>query len=209
MPDRQTFDAVTTPACAVTDSPIAMDPAGTDAAPASPAPYIPPDAEEAYNAWGATCGPAALAAILARPVMSLREAMQPYKGYTPIADMRRALDRLGVSYRVLRKDFVVQGGSINPRCPSFVGRLSIIQFHGSWMNAGVHPGAALTRTHWVAVNHDEESIYDVNAGPTGDGGWMSFADWDHIIVPMIGDTKRGWDGKWSVRSTILVRRSNA
>lgn len=163
--------------------------------------YVPTDAAEAYDAWGATCGPNALAAALGRPVMSLREAMHPYKGYTAFAGMTRALDRLGEPYAVLRKDF----RRLDVDASAWSRRLTIVQWHGSWMTPGVHPGAALSRTHWVAVDHATRLVYDVNAGPTGDGGWFGMEDWKRLAATIMVEV-RGCNGDWSARSTILVGR---
>jgi hypothetical protein len=164
--------------------------------------YVPPDADEAYRAWKSTCGPAACAAILGRPIMSLREAFSPYKGYTPFASMKRALERLDIEHATLRKCFKLRGVYLRW---DWTGHLSIIQWHGSWMNLGVHPGAALTRTHWVAFDNASKLVYDVNAGPTGDGGWVTLDEWQDIAKRIMAEV-RGCDGTYSTRSTILVKR---
>lgn len=75
--------------------------------------YTPPDVDEAHEAWGANCGPVALAAAFERPVMSVFEAVaqlpknraskqlglgigrQAYRGYMGVGHLREAVKRLG------------------------------------------------------------------------------------------------------------------
>lgn len=168
--------------------------------------YVPPDTYQAYLDWGATCGPAALAAILACRVMSLKKVMQPYRGYTTFGAMRLALKKLDVPYHVLRNDFKLTLGFAGV---SYAGRLSMIQWGGSWLQPGVHVGAALSRTHWVAVVEDPVRIYDVNAGSAGTGCWVTLQDWMTVIAPSIMETIRGCDGTWSARSTIMIGRQSS
>lgn len=78
--------------------------------------YTPPDVDEASEAWGANCGPCALAAVLGRPVAAIRDAVSKpsrkttqtalfkdekpfstYPGYMGIRDLRRAVVRAGAS----------------------------------------------------------------------------------------------------------------
>lgn len=158
----------------------------------------PTDTLEAFETWEATCGPAALAAILGRSVMSLREKVKPYRGFMSIADMLRSLRSLKVEHTLMRKDFnqlipQVQRGD-------YIGRLSIIQWGGSWLTPGVHPGASLCRTHWIAYRHSPPVIYDVNAD-----GWISTTAWETVMAPEIMRHVRGCDGTWRTRSTILIK----
>ena len=158
--------------------------------------YLPPDTTEAYDAWGANCGPAALAALTRRPVMGLREHCQPWKGYLSFAGMLKALRSVGVGHLVVRRDFktINETGTVE----RYPGRLSLIQWGGPWLRAGVHPGAALCRTHWVAVQHNPRAVYDVNSGD-----WQDFDEWVHVARAIMRETPRS-DGTWQIRGSILV-----
>jgi len=65
----------------------------------------PQDVDAAYETWGASCGPAALAALLGLDLEHVREAVSnggEFRGYMNIPMMRAALERLRVPYLVLR-----------------------------------------------------------------------------------------------------------
>lgn len=159
--------------------------------------YLPPDVDEQHAAWGANCGPAALAALLRVPVAHVREACQPFPGYVSFAHMLRALGRLGVEHGVIRRDFKGVNTILDPA--KWWGRLVLIQWGGAWLNPGVRPGAALCRTHWVAVTEESRSVYDVNAGDWLDGG-----EWRLLAKLIMREVPR-CDGTWSVRGSIVVR----
>jgi hypothetical protein len=162
------------------------------------APYhLPTDVDEQFEAWGANCGPAALAALLGVNVARVRDACQPFPGYTNFASMLRAIQRLGVEAAVLRKDFKLHNLPLDSR--RWHGRMSLIQWGGSWMKPGVHPGAALARTHWVAVRHEGEVVYDVNADY-----WLSIPQWEQFAKVIMAEVPR-CDGTWSIRGSIIVR----
>jgi hypothetical protein len=163
--------------------------------------YVPPDVQAAYEAFGANCGPAALAAMLGRPVMDLRRAIEPFRGFMSFADMIRSLKSLGVEHVTMRKDFKLIGALVAD-AHKWDGRLTIIQWGGKWLQPGVHPGAALSRTHWIAVRHSPELAYDVNAGEYG--GWLTFGQWGELAKAIMAEVPK-CDGQWSARSTILVR----
>lgn len=62
-------------------------------------PAVLPDTIKAGDAWGANCGPMALAAVLDLPtVEAARPLVQPFRGFMAPADMYRALGRAGVRY---------------------------------------------------------------------------------------------------------------
>lgn len=158
--------------------------------------YVPPDTIEAYDVWGANCGPAALAALTRRTVMSLREHCQPWKGYLSLASMLGALWSVKVAHHVHRRDFKLTGKAHDPT--RFGGRLSLIQWGGPWLREGIHPSAALCRTHWVAVRHRPLCVYDVNADD-----WQDPEDWEYVARTIMAEVPR-CDGTWTVRGSILV-----
>jgi hypothetical protein len=154
--------------------------------------HVPSDVEAAYDAWGAACGPAAVAALLGMEVNSLRPHLGAKRWANP-SDIRRALDALERphTYR----------GSVNRGDLDFPERgLAFVQIAGPWLGPGVPVGAAYRHTHWVAV--DRCFIFDINEGDAG--GWLSIAGWKQWIAPeLVAHTKRA-DG-WYVRATIEVR----
>lgn len=161
--------------------------------------YSPPDAIEANEAWGATCGPAAFAAVVGRPVMDCKSLFRPGPTYTNFATMLRALVAADVAHVVTRRDFKPTGNQMPRKGECWYGRLELIQFNGSWMNPGVHPGAALTRTHWIAACHQPVAVYDVNAD------WQDREEWERTTAREIAADIKGCDGTWQVRGCIWVQ----
>lgn len=152
--------------------------------------YNPPDADEAYEQFRLNCGPAALAALLGRPVLSLRNAFPHYprKPYSNPTHLRAALDFLGVPHRRPaagqgRRDFPARG-------------LAFIQFDGPWCAPDVPVFVAYRQTHWVGSSG--AMVYDVNAGE-----WLTRAEWEAEVLPLlIAATKRATG--WWVRTGIEV-----
>lgn len=136
--------------------------------------YTPPDIAEAYDEWKANCGPAALAALVGRPLAQVREAFPdfPAKPWANPTHMRAALTRLDWSHRY---------------CDGWPERgLAFIQWEGPWLDPGVPVGAAYRHTHWVAAA--EGKVFDVNAG-----NWTTPDEWVTRIVPLFVTGKvTGW-----------------
>jgi hypothetical protein len=62
-------------------------------------PPILSDTFEAGDAWGANCGPMALAAVLGLPTVgAVREFVRPFHGFMNPTHMRTALDRAGARH---------------------------------------------------------------------------------------------------------------
>lgn len=148
--------------------------------------FAPMDVTAANEAWGANCGPAALAAALRCMVDRTAPLFPDFgrKGYVNAGDMERAL-------RMRSVPFAKTGWGLDPHFG-----VALIQIHGSWCNPGVPLGAALRRTHWVAVQHNHEGrwIYDVNADRwTTENKWL-----DGALADVIAATK-GASGDWQYR----------
>jgi hypothetical protein len=151
--------------------------------------YTPPDVAEAYDAYRANCGPAALAAVLRRPVMSVREFFPqfPARAWTNPTQMRAAADAAGVMWKA----------HVLPlrRLPSYRG-LVLLQIDGPWCDPGVPVGAAYRHTHWVGL--DGGMVYDANAGE-----WLPPRRWaDEIMSDIVSRTPRATG--WWVRSGIEI-----
>jgi hypothetical protein len=142
--------------------------------------YTPPDVYSAYDVWGANCGPGALAAILRRPVMTIRPLLEGWKGrpYMNPTHLQQALRAAQQPFRVVRR-----------LGPGVTYGLWFVQWEGPWTAPKVPARAAYPYTHWVGVAQTEDQgqlIYDVNAGDEACwGGWVAKRFWDQRVVPAI------------------------
>ena len=135
------------------------------------------DAAAAFDAWGANCGPAALAAALGMTLDEVRPYMVGFeaKGYTNPSLMFDSLRRIGRFWRS------IGAGD----WPAF--GLVRIQWEGPWTAPGVPIRARYRYTHWIAAARSAArgvGIFDVNAMGNGTG-WCALADWEREIVPFI------------------------
>jgi hypothetical protein len=141
------------------------------------------EAHAASEAWGANCGPGALAAVLGLALDAVHPHLEKFdqKRYTNPSMMRVALRSLGVDHewRVGRFGLFPSYG------------LARVQWDGPWTKPGVPPAAAYRHTHWVgsampdrAVSdpHDVE-IFDINAMCVG--GWIDLPQWSTQLVPWL------------------------
>jgi len=136
--------------------------------------YVPTDVDEAHEAWGANCGPCALAAMLGRQVNAVRELFEPWPGYTNPTLIKRAVERAGRRW-VLSWEKAVQAG------------LGFIQFQGPWEKGG--PRAEYRHTHWVALARRPWCgggpvlmVYDAAAGEAG--GWVQIGAFSGLVMPL-------------------------
>lgn len=112
--------------------------------------YTPPDVDTASEAWGANCGPGALAAAFERPVMSVFDAVAEvpskceqlalvppparYRGYMGITQLQRAIVALGGRVGHVWRPFdPTHVGPDHPvrRCPEGV-LLVMVDWLGPW-----------------------------------------------------------------------------
>lgn len=151
--------------------------------PARRQPWTPPDTEEAWQKWGANCGPCALAAILGLRLVDVAPHFDGFsrRRYMNPTDVKAALDRLHVQHRVTRD------------WPEF--GLAFLQWEGPWR----HISEAYRHTHWVAVNGIR--VYDVNE----EEGWTSKHDWERWTVPYLLTCTPEATG-WSVRTALVLPR---
>lgn len=162
------------------------------------------DLERANAAWGANCGPAALAAITGLTLEEVRVHMGDFerKHYTNPTLMFDALRSLGRTWR-----------EIGPRDHT-VGRpwpkygLARIQWEGPWTQPGVPMAARYRQTHWVgAWTTDARGIgvWDVNAVNNG-SGWCSLDNWTGVVVPWLTSEIKRASGGWHITHAIEVER---
>ena len=144
------------------------------------------DAQRASDAWGANCGPGALAAVLNKTLEDVRPHLVGFdaKRYTNPTMMLRALRDLGVQW----KD--VPGWPANG--------VVRVQWGGRWMNPGVPIRARYRHTHWIATRlvGDEVYAFDINGACVG---WMLLAEWTDQLAPwLMREVVPKGDGTWTL-----------
>lgn len=156
--------------------------------------YRPTDVAAANVRFGASCGHAALAAILGCEVERAWRAGQAIfagKSWVSAPAMEQVLrDTRPGNWRV---------GSSERQFP--VRGLALLQWDGPWMAPGLPFGAQLARTHWVAVDRVPagEMVYDINQD-----GWLPRAAWELSTIPMLLALHKRATG-WHVRRTYEVQ----
>ncbi|NOJ92037.1 hypothetical protein HMI51_03625 [Corallococcus coralloides] len=153
--------------------------------------FTPSDLLAANAAWGANCGPGALAAVLGVPVMGLRPHFP--KPWTTPTVMQAALTATGRRFQ-LHQGF--PAGDL-------LG-LAFVQFRGTWDTAPER--AQYRHTHWVGLQRTGVSvvIYDVNVGDAG--GWLPSEEWKASVLASLMAGRRGASGLWRIRVTLEVMR---
>lgn len=146
----------------------------------------------AHETWGATCGPAALAAAVGMEVLPLRRFWKTR--WTTPTTMKEALTGLGVAF------------AVHAALASHHQRgLLFIQLRGAWDCKPVK--AQYPHTHWVAFARQTDglSIYDGNAGSrTRWGGWFPSEEWKRTILQQIVASKKGASGGWWIRTVVEI-----
>ena len=133
------------------------------------------DVENAAAAWGANCGPGAVAAIMNMTLDEVRPHFEragfASKRYTNPTMMFDVLREIGRPWRKV--------GSVWPRWG-----LLRVQWEGPWTAPGVPIRARYRHTHWIGAMRGQHSlgVFDVNAIANG-SGWVSYSDWNEILMP--------------------------
>jgi len=160
------------------------------------------DGERAYCRWGANCGPAALAAITGKTLDEVRPFLGDFesKRYTNPTLMFESLKRLGVRHATTYRGDVP--GVKASGMPGF--GLARIQWGGGWTKPGVPMRARYRQTHWIAtvMGNNSRGVFDVNC--LNSGGWVSFDDWERVIVPHLTSDIPRADGSWWVTHGVAV-----
>ena len=168
--------------------------------------YHPPDVQDACKVWAASCGPAALAAILQRSLLQTRCLLAGYdqRGYMNPTHMQLALGGARCWWETLRPG---EDG------PSY--GLAFVQWLGPWCGEGKSVRAAYRYTHWVGVAYCQDAglmLYDINARSetSAAGAWVPWAWWHEEVRPMITETIKGAPGgssiRWSCEVVLAQRR---
>lgn len=160
------------------------------------------DAHRANDEWGANCGPGALAAILGLTLDQVRPHIPGFeaKRYTNTKMMVAALKSLGAR-------FTTQVHSPSTWLWPRYG-LARVQWDGPWMKPNVPERARAGKTHWIGAcmrGRNDVGIFDINCINNG-SGWVSFADWNGILVPVLTKAIKRASGDWHVTNAIEVER---
>jgi hypothetical protein len=156
--------------------------------------------ERANAAWGANCGPGALAAMLAMTLDEVRPHLVGFeqKGYTNPTLMLSALKSIGRPW----------SGGVRSDWPNY--GLARVQWEGPWTAPGVPVRARYRFTHLVGVARSISNgigIFDVNALNNA-SGWVRLADWEAVVVPWILEGIPRASGRWHITHAFeLTRRS--
>jgi hypothetical protein len=150
------------------------------------------DAERAWNDWGCNCGPAALAAALNMTLDDVRTHMGPFeqRGYTNVTNMRESIASAGGR---ITRTFT--------NWPPVGTGLVRIQWGGPWIIDGKPARWAARASHWVATYRNPQSylfVFDIN------GGLRHVDSWEAEIVPLIIQSIKRADGKWSISHSFGV-----
>ncbi len=149
-------------------------------------------ANDAYDVWGANCGPGAIAAICGLTLDELRPHMGAFEQrkdrYTNPNLMYQVLKNIGVVWQ-----------KREPRTWPQYG-LARVQWHGPWMDPDAHWSARRRHSHWVGCAHVKDpryrqhqtpaaspptiAIFDINC-MNNNGGWSPFWWWPSELVPWL------------------------
>jgi hypothetical protein len=155
------------------------------------------EAQAAAEAWGANCGPGALAAVLDKTLNDVRPFLGEFekKGYMSPTMMYMALRALNILW--------LKGFESEPR-----NALWRVQWGGPWMNPGVPIKARYWHTHWIAARMIAGEIYIFDINAICAGGWITQKEWSLQLVPwMMSQDKSKWDGTLSFTHFLEVPRT--
>ena len=147
------------------------------------------EAEYAYRAWGANCGPTALAFALQVPLEEVRPhipnfAERRYTSPTMIAAALESLKRRVIKMTARSVDI----GKMFNEWPALVR----IQWGGPWIVNGKPQKWAARQTHWICCWADAiiPMVFDVNCGI------REYSEWVSDIVPALDESVPRCDGGW-------------
>ena len=149
-------------------------------------PFTERDSQNAFDEWGANCGPTALAFALQIPLSDVRGKIPHFeeRRYTSPSMMKAALANLNRTFEAT--------GPVIQNLFREEPALTRIQWTGPWTEPGANPKWAYRQTHWIVTfkRGDEDWVFDVN------GGMMRFKRWREEIVPLLTELYPRADGNW-------------
>ncbi len=170
-------------------------------------PFSEAEAKQAYDEWGANCGPNALAFALQVPLTTVRGKIPGFdeKGYTSPTMMKAGVEAMGKKVNPYPFPLVAAAW--------FAPRLALVrvQWTGPWTAPTANPKWAYWHTHWIvcwkgivlaaqdmsaaamesgASEEEVPTVFDCN------GGIRSFQSWKDEIVPLLTGSIKRADGGW-------------
>ncbi len=148
--------------------------------------FVPWDIDVARINFGATCGPAAFAAVTEREVCRVMQYFPhfPDRRWTNLTQMLQAFASAGFTTRV-------------EKCAAPTRGVALVQWLGPWTAKDFFSRWSLVHTHWVGVEGDW--IFDHNAD-----GWQTAGEWSTgIAAELMAEVPRatGWRIKYGVEVT--------
>lgn len=164
----------------------------------------PLDVDEAADAWGVNCGPAAVAALLGKSLADVRHAFPwfPARPWCSPTQLGQALSTLGIGHRWTTLG-MNRGPTDEQKARFSAQGLVVVQIDGPWCDLA-NKAAAYRYTHTVSCQRVGAMlmVYDINAGPDDSpGGWLPFPVWDELVMrDLVAHQKRATG--WFVRSVF-------
>jgi hypothetical protein len=164
------------------------------------------EVEAAYDAWGANCGPLAIAAATDRSLDEVRSALTMgsgrFKGYTTVPDVQTALRWLDVQ---VERTWSKRPASLLTDLRSTT--IAMIQWGGPWMRdaraAARHRHLIAIRYGWIGPKLGPTWVADVNLPDI----WCLLGAWTEVVPAML--RPKGGDGTWSVGWACQLREAKA
>lgn len=165
------------------------------------------DARRASDAWGANCGPSAIAAICGLTLDEVRPFLGDFESrhYTNPGMMADALSSL-VDAKKIQCCKITGTGTSKLAWPQY--GLARIQWEGPWTAPGVPIRVRYRQTHWVgacSLDCGDVGIFDINCIHNG-SGWTTLEAWRDVLVPwLLKECVPRADGNWHITHAIEVK----
>ena len=152
--------------------------------------------QQAFDLFGANCGPGAIAGVCGFDPIQVVQMLGPkfakLNGTTEVM-LRDCLDRLGIAWEDVPAGLTDYG-------------IARIQWEGPWLY-DADPFEKYRHSHWIGVSTrglPHPMIFDINAISVG--GWISLSEWDEVLRPwLLNATEPRATGNWWISETLKIR----
>lgn len=150
----------------------------------------PLDVEQAYEEWGANCGPCSIAAILGVSLAQVRPHLGDFekRRYMNITHLKETLNSARVRYRSIGSGWLPKHG------------LAFVQW-GGHENKPIH--VQYRFTHTIAVSLTDKgvlAIFECNAPHL-----IDWNEWQRVMPEWMQEEKQG-DGTFTIRGALEIDR---